>query len=118
MTYYCINCWREIDKDLSTCPHCGYDLKQASENSFTDKLIKAINHPEPETPIRAASILGDLKVKEAVQPLLLKLNSQKDPFIIEAFVTAILKIDPSQVDKIKSILGKNPPVTVKKILEL
>lgn len=118
MTYYCVNCWHEIKKDVLTCPYCGFDLKQASENSFTDKLIKALNHPEPETPIRAANILGELKVKKALDPLLLRLQHEKDPFIIEAVVNAILKIDPDQLSEIKKIIGDNLPITVKKILEM
>ncbi len=118
MTYYCVNCWQEIDKDLLTCPHCGYDLKHASEYSFVEKLIKALNHPEPETPVRAATILGDLKTKEAVQPLLSRLKNETDPFIVEAIVNALLKIDFDNLTAIKSIIGKNPPVTVKKILEM
>lgn len=118
MTYYCINCWRKIERDSLICPHCGYDLKETSEISFTDKLIRALDHHEPETPIRAADILGELGVNQAVPVLLLKLKSEKDPFIIKAFVTAILKIDPTQISEIQNIFGDNPPITIKKNLEL
>jgi len=45
------------------------------------------------------------------------LQYEKDPFIIEAVVNALLKLDPKKINEIKNIIGANPPVTVKKILE-
>ncbi|HMN49758.1 MAG TPA: hypothetical protein PKD67_11510 [Ignavibacteriaceae bacterium] len=118
MTYYCINCWHEIKKDTVVCPHCGYDQKEAANISFTDKLIKSLEHPEPETPIRAALILGELKISKAVPELIFRLKSEKDPYIIKAFTEALLMIDPNLIDEIRKVIGDNPPVTVKKILEL
>lgn len=117
MTYYCINCWHEIKRDTVICPHCGYDQKKATNITFTEKLIKALKHPEPETPIRAATILGKLKVKEAESELLSRLKSEKDPYIIKALVDALLMINPGLINLIREIVGDNPPLTVKKILE-
>jgi HEAT repeat protein len=118
MVFYCTNCWKEIDKGARICPYCGSDLSKLDNVSFADKLIHALNHPEPETPIRAANILGQLKVKEAVPFLIKRLENEKDPFIIEAVVHALLNIDLENAKKyLPKILAENVPITVKKELE-
>jgi len=87
-------------------------------NNFIDKLIKALNHPEPETPIRAANILSQLNVKEAVPFLIKKLKREKDPFIIKAIVDALVNIDLSGTkSEIIKILSQSTPVTVKNLLK-
>lgn len=117
MTYYCINCWHEIKKDTVVCPHCGFDQKETRNISFTEKLIKALKHPEPETPIRVAAIIGKLKLTEAIPYILLRLKTETDPFIIKSLVESIIAIKPEMIDEIKKILGDNIPITIKKILE-
>ena len=117
MIYYCTNCWNEIDKGVIICHYCAADQTELEQEKFSEKLIRALNHPEPETPIRAAEIIARLKVKEAIPVLISKLQYEKDPFIIEAVVKALLKLDPTRINEIKNIIGTNPPVTVKKILE-
>ena len=88
------------------------------KESFKDKLINALNHPEPSTPIRAANILGKLKSKEAIPFLINRLEKERDPFIIKAFVDALLKIDAANTKKlILKIFAENPPVTVKREIE-
>ena len=119
MIFYCTNCWNEIQKDTQICPNCGANQKALGKESFTDKLINALNHPEPSTPIRAANILGNLKSKEAIPFLINKLEKEKDPFIIKALVDALLKIDASNTKKlILKLLAENPPVTVKREIEV
>ena len=119
MIFYCTNCWNEIQKDTQICPNCGANQKALGKESFTDKLINALNHPEPSTPIRAANILGNLKSKEAIPFLINRLEKERDPFIIKAFVDALLKIDASNTKKlILKLLAENPPVTVKREIEV
>lgn len=117
MTYYCMNCWSEIEKDTIICPNCGYDQQKLSNESFSNKLLKAINHPEPQTIIRAANILGELKIKEAIPSLLSKLETEKDPFIIKAVVESLLKIDNSLFHRIREVVSDKQQLFIKKILE-
>jgi predicted amidophosphoribosyltransferase len=114
MVYYCTNCWSQIGKTEKVCPRCKANQDKLKQENFSKKLIRALNHPEPETPIRAAGILASLKVKEAIPYLLLKLKSENDPFIVEALVNALLILDPETMNELKNIIGDNPPVTVKK----
>jgi HEAT repeat protein len=127
MTYYCTNCWKEIKPDEKICPYCNADQAELEKETFIKKLIKALNHPEPETQIRAANILSELKAEESIPFLLRRLEKEisspqnnlgrPDPFIIESLVRAILKLKPHLIVKIKKLTGHNPPVTIKDMLE-
>ncbi len=93
MTYYCPNCWNEIQKGNDSCPHCGTKQSLLRQEPFEKKLIRSLNHPEPKTVVRAINILGILKSKEALTRLYEILQTGKDPFIISEAVKSILKID-------------------------
>jgi hypothetical protein len=94
MTYFCPACWKEIAK-AEVCPHCQADLRKVWDETFEQKLIRALHHPEPSTPIRAATILGKRRSKAAVERLIDLGLSTSDPYVQEAVVTALGQIgDP------------------------
>ncbi|MFZ0456488.1 MAG: HEAT repeat domain-containing protein [Ignavibacteriaceae bacterium] len=117
MTYYCISCWKEIKAEVKICPNCGLHQDQLEKENFVKKLIRALNHPESETPVRAANILSKLNAVEAVPALLKRLTNENDPFIIEAVVDAILKLQPDLKSQLKKLFKNNIPVTIKNVLE-
>jgi HEAT repeat protein len=118
MIYYCTNCWSEIDKSVLICPFCNANQNESGNENYITKLIRALDHPEPSTPIRVAGILAQLKEKKAIPYLVKRLKIEKDPYIIEAFVNALVKID---LDKAKLVINKilsdSPVVTIAKLLE-
>jgi HEAT repeat protein len=59
---------------------------------FVDKLIAALDHPEPETRARAALILGLRREKRAVEPLLRVLREGTDASLMEAAIEALGRI--------------------------
>ena len=71
------------------CPECGVDLKELAQEGYEEKLIRALRHPEPAAPIRVAAILGELRSRAAVEPLIEMALSSTDPYIQEAAVTAL-----------------------------
>jgi len=71
------------------CPECGVDLKELAQEGYEEKLIRALRHPEPTVPIRVAAILGKLRSRAAVEPLIEMALSSTDPYIQEAAVTAL-----------------------------
>lgn len=93
MIYYCSNCWSEISKDTVKCPHCETDQSALEQESFIQKLIRALKHPEPSTPLRTAETLGELKVKEALPYLIELTKASNDPFLVKAAVSSIKKIE-------------------------
>jgi HEAT repeat protein len=92
MTYFCPQCWKEITQDLSTCPRCGADQLVLRDESFVRKIVRALRHPEPETPIRAASILGQLRAVEAIPELAQVMRTSHDPYIAAACAKALAAI--------------------------
>ena len=95
MTYYCPSCWSEVGS-AAVCPACGTELQSLSGESYEEKLIRALRHPEPTVPIRAATILGELGSRVAVEPLIEVAVSGSDPYIQEAAVVALGRIGDSK----------------------
>ncbi len=96
MTFYCPSCWSEIDPKLTVCPYCGANQKALSEEEYDEKLIRALHHPEPMTPIRAAYILGERQVKRAVAALEKTIEENSDPYLVQACIVAIGKIGSAE----------------------
>jgi HEAT repeat protein len=118
MTYFCTNCWKEIDKAASVCPACGSHQEQLGQESFLQKLIRALHHPEPETPIRAAYVLGELGASQAVDELSSILHSSPDPFIASACAEALGKIGgASALGALQAALNASRSIIVKRAVQ-
>jgi HEAT repeat protein len=91
--FYCPNCWTEVAERATICPHCLADIsKRISESDYTDKLISALRHKEPMTPVRAAWVLGERREQRAVPALTKIVKKAKDAFLVESAVEALGKI--------------------------
>ena len=94
MRFYCPRCWRDFNRDVPHCPHCGLDIREFwKSRDYVEKLILALEHPEKETPIRAAWLLGRLKDRRAVPPLIDLVKKTEDVYIARAAVQALGEID-------------------------
>jgi len=93
ITFYCPGCWRVVDEQAEICPHCGVDIPrlEASHN-YEPQLIAALAHTEPQTAVRAAHILGDLRSHHAVPELLAIANGPRDVSLRMAAVEALGRI--------------------------
>ena len=96
MTFFCPSCWSEIRAEDSACPKCGADVRSADLRSFPEKLCAALAHPEPQTAVRAAWILGERAEISAVPDLIRTLESAEDSFLAEAAAEALGKIGDSR----------------------
>ncbi|HWQ03616.1 MAG TPA: HEAT repeat domain-containing protein [Candidatus Nitrosotenuis sp.] len=92
MTFFCPGCWSEVASADSRCSKCGADLATADAHSFGEKLRAALHHPEPQTAVRAAWILGERREAAAVPDLVQMLQTAADPFLTEAAAEALGKI--------------------------
>jgi predicted amidophosphoribosyltransferase len=72
MIRYCPTCWAENAYEANVCTRCGVSLDETGKD-FTGRLIDAIGHPEPTRAVIATEILGRLREKRAVEPLLARL---------------------------------------------
>jgi HEAT repeat protein len=92
-TFYCPSCWSEVSKSAAVCPNCHVDISERiSQADYTEKLIAALRHKEPTTPVRAAWILGERREEKAVPALTKILRRAKDAFLVEGAVEALGKI--------------------------
>jgi HEAT repeat protein len=110
VTFFCPNCWAEVKEEDKVCPHCAVVMQDVrDQRSYVDSLIAALAHPEPTTPIRAAWILGLLRAKAAVEPLINLLSGKADPYQKAAAVEALGHIgDESARDVLAELADQGP----------
>jgi HEAT repeat protein len=95
-TFYCPNCWREVRESATICSHCHTEISEGiSQEDYADKLIAALRHKEPMTPVRAAWILGERSEEKAVLALIKIVRKAKDASLVESAVEALGKIGGS-----------------------
>lgn len=92
-TFFCPNCWHEIEYGSQHCQECGYDISQDNQNSYEEKLIAALSHPVHESRLIAAQVLGELHSIKALKHFarILKRN-RSDYFFSHAILEALQKI--------------------------
>jgi DNA-directed RNA polymerase subunit RPC12/RpoP len=94
MRFYCPRCWQDFGQDVAKCPHCGLDIAEFwKSKDYVEKLIIALDHPEKETPIRAAWLLGQLRDERAVSPLINLVQKTEDVYLARAAVQALGELD-------------------------
>ena len=92
-TFFCPNCWTEVSEEATSCPYCYKNISvRISKADYADKLIAALRHKEPTTPVRAAWILGERHEKKAVPALSKIVKRAKDFFLVESAIEALGKI--------------------------
>ena len=91
--FYCPACFAEVEEHTERCPHCGVPIGEfLARTSYVERLIRALDHPEPETPLRAAAILGRRRQREAIPALVAKVEETSDPYLAAACVEALSRI--------------------------
>lgn len=92
-TFYCPGCWCTVEETAQLCPHCGADMPRLDESrNYESRLISALAHTEPQTAVRVAHILGDLRSRHAVPDLLAIANGPRDIYLRMAAVEALGRI--------------------------
>lgn len=113
MTYFCPVCWKEVSAEASACPYCSADLVQTDSRSFVEKLLSALYHPEPQTAVRVAWILGEKREAAAVPELIHVLERTTDGFLAEAAAEALGKIGDRRALGSLSKAAERGPVRVR-----
>ncbi len=112
LTRFCPNCWSEIGPG-SLCLVCGTDIRALEGDSYEQKLLQALYHPEPTVPVRAATILGELGSKAAVGPLIELAASTSDIYLQEAAATALGRIGDAQAASLLHRLSREGALRVR-----
>ena len=114
VTFYCPRCWNIVEHDAVICPLCGADIPATlSRRDYASSLIAALSHHEPETPIRAATILGALRTPQAVDPLLQLVAGDADIYQKAAAIEALGKIGDLRAEPMLKRLTQEGPCTLR-----
>jgi len=117
MRFFCPKCWIDLGEDVTRCPHCGLDIAEFwGKKDYVEKLIFALDHPEPETPIRAAYILGTLRDNRAVGPLINLVNRTPDVYIAAEAVKALAQFAIPLVHQFLRRVASNYPAAIVRYL--
>ena len=115
--FFCPGCWSDFGEDVSPCPHCGLNIRAFWDSKdWTEKLILALEHPEPRTPIRAAWLLGETGDVRAVQPLIDLFKRASDVYIAHAAAKALCRIDDAAARRFLSTLTKHPAKMIRDVV--
>jgi HEAT repeat protein len=118
MRFYCPRCWRDFAKDVPICPHCGLQIREFWESQdYVEKLIIALGHPEKETPIRAAWLLGQLKDARAGPPLIDLVEKTDDVYLARAAVHALGELNTPEARQFLATLANHPAKMVRDEVE-
>jgi len=114
MRFYCPRCWRDFPQKVQTCPNCGLEVEEFwHSKDYVEKLIIALKHPEKETPIRAAWLLGQLKDQRAVQPLIEIIEQTDDVYLAREAVRALGEIHTPEACRFLGSLIRHPAKMVR-----
>jgi HEAT repeat protein len=109
MRWYCPGCWCDFGEDLANCPHCGLDIHAFWDSKdYVEKLILALSHPEPTTPVRAAELLGRVRAAQAVEPLMRLVGESADIFVVQAAMRALAAIGTTTARRFLETLSSHP----------
>lgn len=120
MTYFCPECWQEVQPDDRTCRHCGADMSEAARRTFPEKLVAALNHWEPSTPIRAAGILSRIRHAQAIPALLARAareidRARPDPYLVAACLRAAEELGADR-EVLEELLRRTDSRVVRRLL--
>jgi len=113
LTRFCPSCWSEVGAE-PVCLVCGADIREMSATSYQQKLLRALYHPEPTVPIRAATILGELGSRAAVGPLIELAASTSDLYLQEAAIVALGRIGDGQAASLLRRLSREGALRVRR----
>ena len=103
LTRYCPRCYERNEWADATCRRCGAALE--ADDSFDERLVWALDHPEPATAIRAAEALGRRRYAPAVPALARVAGTSPDPYLARAATQALLEFegDPAAQDALRRL---------------
>jgi HEAT repeat protein len=89
---FCSNCHAENLLDAAVCERCGTPLSETGSNSFDQKLILALQQPNPEMRDMAAILLAQRGNRYAIPVLLSRLREETDIGTLNAIIQALAQL--------------------------
>lgn len=109
LIFYCPHCWTIVPAGAHNCPACGAIIDDSTAD-IIDKYIAALRHPQPETRLRAAWVLGRMPATRAVPALLAIVaargRADRDPYLLSVAVKSLGQIgDQQAVPELAALLA-------------
>lgn len=118
ITFYCPNCWREVNEADEICSNCGYSIKEFEKLDFIEKCIKALEHPISEIRIFAAEVLGNVHADKSLPMLAKQLESTDDIYFQKAIIESLTKIKAyGLTNLVKKYTDKEKPLIIRMAAE-
>lgn len=95
-TWFCPDCWQEINPEARTCSRCGSDLAKQHRVDYQAKLIRALEHRLADRRLIAARVLGQIGGTRAVRALIKLAEREDDPYAAAEAVKALARIGGPQ----------------------
>ena len=96
MTFLCPNCWSEVKEGDKICPKCHFEIESLGRRSYIDRLVMALHHPWASNRMWAVFILGEMRDKKAIKPLVAIMDQvwdTKEFLFLKDIAIALGKID-------------------------
>lgn len=93
LTFFCPQCWNEIDEDAKQCPHCSFDLSQLNTLSYDERLVLSLRHSVAEYRVTAARILGQRGAVTALPAFKTIVETERDYYLLKEILYALLNIN-------------------------
>ncbi len=89
VTKFCPRCFAMNKPTAERCEKCGADLDEPIGSDYIDRLIHALEHPEPNTRAMAAQLLGRIGSERGLNALCKKAITSRDMALLEAVAEAL-----------------------------
>ena len=107
--FFCPLCWEAFECDFERCPSCGANLPEVWDSlDMTEKLIRALHHPDADASIRAAWLLGKRRDRRAVPPLMALIERTRDNYLRREAVRALGEIGGVEAIAFVEALADHP----------
>lgn len=110
-TRYCPACYSRNQWEAEQCAACGASLVTA--DSFEDRLVWALDHPDTATAMLAAELLGRRGAKAAISRLI-EITGSSDSYRAAAAARALTMIDDRRARTAVRALRKHSSAVVRR----
>lgn len=93
-TWFCLECFSELDAGASRCPQCGASV--GDSDAYEEKLIRALGHRLTDRRVLAARILRELRSHAAIPRLAALADDPSDPYLAAEAARALARIEPDR----------------------
>lgn len=114
-TFFCPNCWNTLVESAAECPHCRFNLSEAAQRSYEERLIAALRHRVPEYRVTAAQILGRRGCAAALPEFRRILETEHDLCLLKTVLRALEDIEEPLSAELIQAATRHPSRPVAKL---